>query len=51
MNWTTFSLILVINQLNFACCFVWVWNLVPDIEEGKEAEGVWENGVEGNVWT
>ena len=24
----------------FACCFIWVWNLVADIEGGKEAEGV-----------
>ena len=30
---------------NFACCFVWVWNLVADIEGGKEAEGVWEYGL------
>ena len=31
--------------------FVWVWNLVADIAEGKEAEGVWEHGVEENIWT
>ena len=31
---------------NFACCFVWVWSLVADIAGGKEAEGVWEHGVE-----
>ena len=29
----------------------WVWNLVADIEGGKEAEGVWEYGVEENIWT
>jgi hypothetical protein len=33
-------------QFWFVCysagCFVWVWNLVADIEGGKEAEGVWE---------
>ena len=34
-----------------ACCFVWVWNLVADIAGGKEAEGVWEHGVEENIWT
>ena len=28
-----------------------VWNLVVDIAEGKEAEGVWEHGVEKNIWT
>ena len=38
-------------MLNFACCFVWVWNLVFDIAEGKEAEGVWEHGVQENIWT
>ena len=26
-------------------------NLVADIEGGKEAEGVWRYGVEGNIWT
>ena len=31
--------------------FVWVWNLVADIEGGKEAEGVWEHGVGENIWT
>ena len=36
---------------NFARCFVWVWNLVADFEGGKEAEGVWEYGVEENIWT
>ena len=30
---------------------VWVWNLVADIAGGKEAEGVWEHGVEENIWT
>jgi len=34
-----------------ACGFVWVWNLVVDIAGGKEAEGVWEHGVEENIWT
>ena len=42
----------VVNVQNiFACCFVWVWNLVADIAGGKEAEGVWEHGVEENIWT
>jgi len=26
-------------------------NLVVDIAGGKEAEGVWEHGVEENIWT
>ena len=40
-----------IQNYNFACCFVWVWNLVTDIEGGKEAEGVWEYGIEENIYT
>ena len=28
-------------------CETWV----IDIAEGKEAEGVWEHGVEENIWT
>ena len=27
------------------------WNLAVDIAGGKEAEGVWEHGVEENIWT
>ena len=37
--------------MKFACSFVWVWNLVADIAGGKEAEGVWEHGVEEYIWT
>ena len=40
-----------IGYYNFACCFVWVWSLVADSKGGKEAEGVWEYGVEENIWT
>ena len=29
--------------------FVWVWNLAVDIAGGKEAEDVWEHGVEENI--
>jgi len=29
-----------ILKYNFACCFVWVLNLVADITGGKEAKGV-----------
>ena len=35
---------------NFACCFVWVWNLVVRIEGGTLAEGLWEQGAEENIW-
>ena len=40
-----------IENYNFVFCFVWVWNLVVDIEGGKEAEGVWEHGFKENIWT
>ena len=39
------------GNYNFAFCFVWLWNLFIDIAWGKEAEGVWEHGVEENIWT
>jgi len=45
-----FKLLICILNL-FVYCFVWVWNLVADIAGGKEAEGVWEYGVEENIWT
>ena len=45
------SFIFSIRKYNFVCCFVWVWNSVADIEGGKEGEGVWEYGVEKNIWT
>ena len=41
---------LKIKNYNFGFCFVWVWNLVVDIAGGKETEGVWEQGVEENIW-
>ena len=31
--------------------WLFVWNLIADIVGGKEAEGVWEHGVEENIWT
>jgi len=40
-----------IQNYNFSCCFVWVWNSVVDIAGEKEAEGVWDHGVEENIWT
>jgi len=33
---------ITIQNYNFARGFVWVWNLVADIEGGTQAEGVWE---------
>ena len=37
--------------IRIICCFVRVWNLVVDIAGRNEAEGVWEHGVEENIWT
>jgi hypothetical protein len=28
-----------------------MWNLVPDIKREINAEGVWEQGAEKNIWT
>jgi len=39
-----------IQNYNFACCFVWVWNLATHIVGGMYTEGVWEQGVEENIW-
>ena len=40
------------QNYNFACYFyfVWVWNLVAHMEGAMEAEGVWEQGAEENIW-
>jgi hypothetical protein len=27
------------QNYNFACCFIWVWNLVSHVEKGTWAEG------------
>ena len=35
----------------FFWLIAYVWNLVSDIAGGKETEGVWEQGVEENIWT
>jgi hypothetical protein len=30
-----------IQNYNIVCCFVWVWNMVAQIEGRRQAEGVW----------
>jgi hypothetical protein len=35
----------------FACGSVWVWNSICDIKGETQTEGVWEQGVEENIWT
>jgi hypothetical protein len=35
------------QNYNSTCCFVWV----ADIEGETSAEGIWEEGVEENIWT
>jgi hypothetical protein len=37
-----------IQNYNFACGSVWVWDLVSLT---LRKEHVWEQGVEGNIWT
>ena len=40
--------------MNFILVFVFILYLLSafvDIAVGKEAEGVWEHGVEENIWT
>jgi hypothetical protein len=41
----------IIQDYNFTCTFVWVWNLVSDIEGGTQTEGVWEQDAEEYIRT
>jgi hypothetical protein len=34
---------------NFACGSVWLWNLVSDIKVGVQTEDVWEQGAEEDI--
>jgi len=45
------SIVAVQKELSIKYLYVWVWNLVVDTVGGKEAEGVWEQGVEENIWS
>jgi len=45
-----FDYIYNIQIYNFACCFIWVWNLVSQINSKPLAEGIWEQGSEEYVW-
>ena len=38
-------------NLNYLKSSGYFMNLVADTAGGKEAEGVWEHGVEENIWT
>jgi hypothetical protein len=40
-----------IQDDNFACRSVWVWNLVSDIKGWTQTEGIWEQGDEEDIWT
>jgi len=40
-----------IQNYNFTCCFVWVWNLVSRTEGRTQIEGVWKQGAKENIWT
>jgi hypothetical protein len=39
------------QDYNFACSSVWVWNLASDIEGGTQNEDVWEQDAEEDIWT
>jgi len=39
------------NIIGFDFTLEILWSLVADIAGGKEAESVWEHGVEDNIWT
>jgi len=46
--------IMFVNEVygsNLGIYLICVCNLVANIAGGKEAEGVWEQGVEENIWT
>jgi len=50
---TQLALLLIglLSGYNFARCFLWVWNLVTHFESGRYDEGVWEQGIEENIWS
>jgi hypothetical protein len=39
-----------LQNSNFTCCFVWVWNLISHTEEGTKDEVFWEQGAEKDIW-
>jgi hypothetical protein len=39
------------QNYNFTCCLVRVWNLVSHTKERTQIEGVWEQGAEENIWS
>jgi hypothetical protein len=40
-----------IQNYNFACGFILVWNFDSDIKGETYTEGFLEHGVEENIWT
>jgi hypothetical protein len=40
-----------VQNYNFACSFVWVWNLVSDIKGRIQTEDIWKQGSDENMWT
>jgi hypothetical protein len=38
------------QDYNFACGSVWVWNLVSGTKVKTKTEGVWEQGAEEDIW-
>jgi hypothetical protein len=37
------------KKKDFYCSFIWVWNLVSDINGIIKNEGIWEQGAEENI--
>jgi hypothetical protein len=40
-----------IQDYNFVCGSVWLWNLDFDTKGGTQTEGVWEQDAEEDIWT
>jgi len=38
------------QNYDFACCFVWVWNVVCDTKQKLYFEGVWGQLAEEKIW-
>ena len=35
---------------NIASCAIWLWNMVSYIKGGIQAEGIWKQDPEANIW-
>ena len=37
-------------HLNFSCCFIWVWNLIPQIKGRTKGESIRDLGIVESIW-